>query len=282
MDRTPRPPARPDLDGMVPRRVVLLGGAAAAALAITGCSGSASEPAAAGRTTAGAPSTSAPRSTTTVPAACELSPELTAGPYHLDDPAVRSDIREDRPGAPLTFAVTVLSYPGCYPLKGALVDVWHCDAGGEYSGFNGNSLQETTEQGTNAKRFLRGIQRTDATGTATFETIFPGWYEGRTVHVHLQVVTDEEAGRDGRAHTAHVGQAFFDEADTTAILGAAPYSGHTGARTTNDQDSIYRQAGPNAMVALTAVGPDDAAAGWKGRFTCIVDPTATPPPAPLF
>lgn len=217
-----------------------------------------------------------------------LTPELTAGPYHLDGALARSDITEGRPGTPVQFRVRVLGMPDCAPLAGAAVDVWHCDAGGEYSGFNGNSLEATAAGGTNDKRFLRGVQLTDGDGVATFTTIFPGWYEGRTVHVHLRVTEGGTLGETYTGgHVAHVGQAFFDESLTAELLTADPYAAHTGHRTTNDEDSIYAQAGPSAITTMTAhraaeSGQGPGAGGWVGEFTCIVDPSATPPPAPLF
>lgn len=213
------------------------------------------------------------------PGACLLTPELTAGPYYLDGHLARRDITEGRPGAPLELRVQVLALPDCAPLGGAAVDIWHCDAGGEYSGFNGNSLEATSAGGTNDKRFLRGVQLTDDDGFATFSTIFPGWYEGRTVHIHLKVLEGGSlAGTYTGGHVAHVGQAFFDEAATAEVLAADPYLARTGARTTNDEDSIYGQAGPDAITVLT---PLDTG-GYRGVFTCMVDPDATPPPAPLF
>ncbi len=224
-----------------------------------------------------APSTSA----SPQPVACVLTPELTAGPYHLDGHLARSDITEDRAGLTLDFRVRVLALPGCEPLAGAAVDVWHCDAGGEYSGFNGNSLEATQAQGTNDRRFLRGVQLTDADGFARFTTIFPGWYEGRAVHIHLKVLEGGTLGATySGGHVAHVGQAFFDEALTAELLGQDPYRAHAGTRTTNEQDSIYRQAGPGAITTMTPAA--SGAQGYVGTFTCMVDPTATPPAAPLF
>lgn len=299
-DSTPRAPG----DGADPtwsRRAVIVGGAAAALLA--GCAGDANEQSGARRgrstttiaphDTAVAPTTAHPGATTsdaggtgssasTLPPHCELTPELTAGPYYLDGALTRSDITEGRPGTPLKFRVRVLdASAGCVPLVGAAVDIWHCDAGGEYSGFNGNSLAATAAGGTNDKRFLRGVQLTDASGIATFATIVPGWYEGRSVHIHLKVLEGGEIGDTYRGgHVAHVGQAFFDDALVDRLLKAGPYAAHTGTRTTNDDDSIFRQAGPGAITSM--VERPGGTAGWVGDFTCIVDPRSTPPAAPLF
>lgn len=263
------------------RRSIILG--AAATVVAAGCSSSKSD-------SATSPSSPSDRSTTTdaptppsttstdVVEACRLTPELTAGPYYLDGHLARCDITEGRPGTPLQFQVTVMGIDECTPLQGAAVDIWHCDAGGEYSGFNGNSLAETQAQGANDKRYLRGVQLTDADGTATFSTIFPGWYEGRTVHIHLKVLEGGALSTTYTGgHVAHVGQAFFDEDTTAHILARSPYSAHTGTRTTNAQDSIYAQAGTGAIAAMTPHAP-----GYRATFVCTVDPASTPPAAPLF
>jgi Protocatechuate 3,4-dioxygenase beta subunit len=101
---------------------------------------------------------------------CVLTPELTEGPYYVSGEKVRRDITEGRPGAPLSLALTVVDASTCKPVKGASVDIWHCDALGVYSGVQGNI-------GT----FMRGVQRTDASGLVRFTTVYPGWYNGRAV-----------------------------------------------------------------------------------------------------
>lgn len=269
---------------MTSRRSIIVG---AAATVVAGCSASKSHSEASASSPSRNPATTdvpassrtpRPAAPTSVAEACRLTPELTAGPYHLDGHLVRSDITEGRPGTPLQLQVKVLGIDGCTPLQGAAVDIWHCDAGGEYSGFNGSSLAETQAEGANDKRYLRGVQLTDADGTATFTTIFPGWYEGRTVHIHLKVLDGGTVSTTYTGgHVAHVGQAFFDEDVTAQILGRPPYSAHAGTRTTNAQDSIYAQAGTGAIAAMTPQAP-----GYHATFVCTVDPAATPPAAPLF
>src|SRR5215472_9972759 len=123
--------------------------------------------------------------------ACVVRPEQTEGPYFVDEHLRRSDIRSDptdgqvKPGTPLALTVLLsrLSAGDCQPLAGAQVDIWQCDALGVYSdvrdpGFN-----------TVGQKFLRGSQLTDEAGTAQFLTIYPGWYQGRTVHTHFKVRT---------------------------------------------------------------------------------------------
>ena len=176
---------------------------------------------------------------------CPVVPELTEGPYYIDVEKVRSDIREDRQGTPLTLAIRVRDFPGCTPRANAVVDVWHCDASGEYSGFEAQSIGGGgggpgggPGGGGNApsdtKRYLRGSQITGADGIARFVTIYPGWYRGRTVHVHVKV----HIGNSQVVTT----QLFFDEAVTKAVYATGPYAAHTGQDTTNATDGIFARA----------------------------------------
>jgi len=178
--------------------------------------------------------TSNPTATATAPgtADCILMPELTEGPYYLDLDLVRRDITEGRPGVPFDLAVSVVDADSCEPIEGAAVDVWHCDAEGVYSGVQGDS-------GT----FLRGVQMTGADGVASFRTIFPGWYTGRAVHVHLKVALGTT--------DVHTGQLFFDEATLAATYESEPYASRGGPDTSNKADGIYGQSGGTTVVAVT-------------------------------
>src|SRR5207237_7518100 len=124
---------------------------------------------------------------------CRPWVEQDEGPYHLDGEPLRQDLIEDRPGVPLRLAVRLVGDDGI-PVVGAVVDVWHCDALGRYSGFGvpGDTDDDAGSAGNPTERFLRGRQRTDDDGCCEFRTIYPGWYGGRTVHIH---VIAEAAGR---------------------------------------------------------------------------------------
>jgi protocatechuate 3,4-dioxygenase beta subunit len=151
--------------------------------------------------------------------ACTLTPEQTEGPYYFDVDSIRSDIREDREGVPLRLALRVRDADQCRPIRNAVVDIWHCDAAGSYSGFE--------EEGS----FLRGAQVTDADGVVEFTTIYPGWYPGRTVHIHAKVHLDRE--------TVLTTQLYFDERTTAAVYRRAPYASDTGRDAFNETDPIF-------------------------------------------
>jgi protocatechuate 3,4-dioxygenase beta subunit len=181
----------------------------------------------------------APETTTTGAGAspdCVLTPELTEGPYYLDVDRVRRDITEGKDGFGFDLRVLVIDAEACEPIEEAAVDVWHCDAGGAYSGVEGNS-------GT----FLRGVQISDAAGAARFRTIFPGWYPGRAVHVHVKVHL--------RGNGTFTGQLFFDRETLDAVYATEPYSARGDPDTSNDADGIFAQSGGSTIVGVT-VGAD--------------------------
>ena len=258
------------------RRVLgLLAGAGAGAVVLGACGGGGGDAASGGpSTTAGdAGSTTTARgsgTTTTVGAAapaagaltaadfgaaasCAVTPEQTEGPFYLDVDRIRGDIREDREGTPLRVAARVVDADGCTPLRDAVFEIWHCDAGGLYSGF------EAASRGggraiVDATRYLRGAQVTDAEGIAEILSIFPGWYQGRTVHIHAKVHLS-----NAEALTT---QLYFDDAVTDAAFRAAPYSARPDRRTRNDDDGIYR-----SQTTLTVSEDGD---GYLGLITLAV------------
>jgi len=166
---------------------------------------------------------------------CVLTPELTEGPYYVAGEKVRRNITEGRPGAALRLRLAVVNASTCKPIKGAAVDVWHCDALGAYSGVQGSS-------GT----FMRGIQRTDAKGVALFDTVYPGWYQGRTVHIHVKV---HVGGR-----VVHTGQLFFPDATTDAVYRRSPYSRRGARDMRNANDSIFVNGGSRSMLKVSKSG----------------------------
>jgi protocatechuate 3,4-dioxygenase beta subunit len=177
---------------------------------------------------------------------CVLAPEQTEGPYYLPDDKVRRNITEGKPGVPLTLRLTVVDVSTCKPIKGAAVDVWHCDAGGVYSG--------TDVQQTEGFTFLRGIQKTDSKGLATFQTIYPGWYQGRTVHIHVRVSLG--------GTIVHTGQLYFPDALTDRVYTRTPYSRRPNRDTRNAVDSVYRNGGNRSVLRMRRSGT-----GYAGTIT---------------
>lgn len=182
--------------------------------------------------------------------ACVVRPRQSEGPYFVDTGLDRSDIRSDptdgsmREGAPLSlgFRVSRLDAERCEPLAGALVDVWQCDAAGVYSGVEDIAgMFDTT-----GKQFLRGHQVTDADGMARFTTIYPGWYPGRTVHIHFMIRTNP-SGSEGHEFTS---QLYFDDELTDRVLKGMPYAADADGRTRNADDGLYRNGGHQLLLEV--------------------------------
>ncbi len=181
--------------------------------------------------------------------ACVVRPEQTEGPYFVDEKLKRSDIRSDpsdgsvKDGVPLklTLRVSQIGSTGCTPLTDALVDIWHCDALGVYSDVNDPSFSTT------GKKFLRGYQVTDANGTVQFSTIYPGWYPGRTVHIHFKVRTD---GTSSQSYE-FTSQLYFDDSITDRVHTQALYASKGQRTLKNAQDGIFRDGGDQLLLALT-------------------------------
>ena len=205
---------------------------------------------------------------------CVVRPEQTEGPYFVDERLNRSDIRSDpsngfvKDGVPLaiTFAVQRIDGSSCVPLAGVLVDIWHCDALGVYSdvqdpGFN-----------TVGQKFLRGYQVTDANGAASFVTIYPGWYQGRTVHIHFKLRTDPDAAQ-GFEFTS---QLYFDDALTDIVHAQQPYAAKGQRTLRNSGDGIYRNGGSQLLLAPTADGMGGYTASFDIALAGVDAPTPTP------
>ena len=179
-------------------------------------------------------SSAGPLAVRTGAVACVLTPELTEGPYYVAGEKLRRNVTEGKKGVPLTLGITVLNASTCKAIRNATVEIWHCDARGVYSGAVANN------PGTN---FLRGAQRTNAKGIATFDTIYPGWYPGRAVHIHVKVHVGGQV--------VHTGQLFFPAATSLAVYKRSPYKSHgTAPDTSNAADAIYRNGGNKGMVTI--------------------------------
>ena len=248
-----------------------------------------------------------------------LTPELTEGPYYIDLERVRRDIIEGKPGVPLRLSFQILQINSGRPVKQAAVDVWHCDAQGVYSGFSGHVFgpgpgrppplgaaggspppPPSDQRGLpvpppggprfgrpgppripdNPLTFLRGVQLTDTSGKAEIDTIFPGWYRGRTTHVHVRVHDGGvmEKQRYVHGHVSHTGQIFFPERITDEVYRDPAYARKESGRMDLKDDGIFRQGG-SRIAALSLVDPRQPKLGFIAQVNLTIDPLATPLPS---
>ncbi|KAG9043009.1 hypothetical protein FS837_010139 [Tulasnella sp. UAMH 9824] len=239
-----------------------------------------------------------PASETTQPAdsACVLSPETVVGPYYIEGENIRSNLVDDEKGLPFYAEFSLFNINDCEPLANAAIDIWSCNATGEYGGFvstdpstydtslyNGElvHLGDQNEAGstiTDTKTSLRGQQLTDENGIAQFTTLLPGWYSGRTAHIHVRVHVGGEVTANGTyigGNLTHTGQTFFGEDLYTMMQGMWPYTINSVVRLSNSADSIY--TGSNGSMShwnLYYVVDGDLSQGVIGHINLIVDPSA--------
>lgn len=184
--------------------------------------------------------------TTSTNTTCVVTPELTEGPYFADGTLERSDIVSGQSGLPLELAIGFYdaSSNSCGALSDVLVDIWHANALGDYSG--------------GASSYLRGHQITDSSGMVSFSTIYPGWYQGRATHIHLKArIYDANGDQTLEATT----QIFFDDSITDEVYQQPPYNTRGERDTRNSRDGIYPGAGN--IVALSGT----ATSMFMGSFT---------------
>jgi protocatechuate 3,4-dioxygenase beta subunit len=175
-------------------------------------------------------------------ATCTRTAEQTEGPFYFDVDRIRSDIREDREGATLRLGVRVRDAAECEPITNAVVDVWHCDAEGSYS--------------ATGETYLRGAQVTNRDGVAEFTTVYPGWYPGRTVHIHAKVHLDRE--------TVLTTQLYFDDAFSARVYTREEaYPSESNRDGFNSSDSLY-----DGELELTLSEEGEA---YRGRITLDVE-----------
>ena len=193
---------------------------------------------------------------------CVVRPAQIEGPYFTANELNRRDIRANTKGGPvpagvpltLEFVVSRVAINTCEPRAGIKVDVWQCDAQGVYSGF-----EDTEEQfDTRGQDFLRGYQLTDANGKASFRTIYPGWYSGRSVHIHfsLKVITD---GKETGEFTT---QLYFPDPITDTVHARAPYNAKGQRDRVNSNDILYRNGGSQLLLDVKG-NPED---GYTATF----------------
>jgi protocatechuate 3,4-dioxygenase beta subunit len=197
---------------------------------------------------------------------CVVVPELTEGPFFVDEKLERSDLTTGTSepfvtnGLPLVLRIGVFRANGstCAPLAGWRVDIWHASAEGVYSDERSGRIQDKDTVG---EKYLRGYQRTNSDGAVTFATIYPGWYAGRTIHIHFKI---RNIARSGRATYDFTSQLFFDDAINDAVLARRPYDTRGLRRVRNSNDGIYRRGHGSTLVVEAKPGSDGK--GYMGTF----------------
>lgn len=177
-------------------------------------------------------------------AACAVTPTETAGPFPSLTDLIRSDIREGKSGTPLTLTITVVNTNNnCAPVENAQVEIWQCDATGDYSQYGSQAAQT----------FLRGIQTTSSGGGVTFTTIYPGWYQGRATHIHVEV-------RSGSS--VKVTQIAFPESTNAAVYATGVYAARGSNPTSNARDNIFADSLESELATVSG----DSASGLTATF----------------
>ena len=187
---------------------------------------------------------------TTGSGSCTVAPTETEGPFPTKAPAsyVRSDITDGRAGYKMTAKITITnSNNSCAALAGALVDIWHCDAEGNYSEYGGTQMQSTNYQSVH---FLRGRQTTDSNGLVTFTSIFPGWYSGRATHIHVHVY-------NANGTSLKVTQIAFPEGTGTALVAVNGYKKGMTGYTYNKSDNVFSDDMAGVQIATVTGNTTD-------------------------
>ena len=220
----------------------LLGAAGAAVAAACGSSPTTPTSTTSGSSTGG----------TTTSSACAVSPDETAGPYPdrtgmaSNSAFYRQDITEGKSGLPLTLALTIVNVRNsCAPVANANVEIWQCDAVGTYSEY-GSAAGQT---------FLRGLQTTNANGSVTFRTVYPGWYMGRATHIHLQVYLN--------GAVVKMTQVAFPETISSAVYRTGVYASHGQNSTTNSSDNVFSDGTDHELATLSG----DTSSGYTATLT---------------
>ena len=191
---------------------------------------------------------------------CSVSPSETKGPFPIKTPSqlVLENIKSDRVGIALLINLTIKNKNNnCQPLAGALVDVWHCDKDGNYSEYGGTQMQQTDYT---AVHFLRGRQTTNANGVASFVSIYPGWYQGRAPHIHVEILTSSGS-------SLLVTQIAFPENISSEVYASTNYVAHGQADTANTADNVFSDSLFKEIATLSGNLTD----GYTLTKTIIVD-----------
>lgn len=201
---------------------------------------------------------------------CGTTPSETDGPYPLytsrGSSIQRIDITEGKTGLKLNMTITIKNKNSdCVPLAGVVVDIWHCDKDGYYSGYSGQNGYLGTKDYT-GNTFLRGRQTTDSNGQVKFTTIYPGWYVGRVTHIHVQVYTTANSANSNGSDSVITTQIAFPDDITQLVYKTALYSAHGQNSMTTESDGIFSDGYTNELCTLAG----DTTNGYELTHTIYV------------
>ncbi|MDX6916826.1 intradiol ring-cleavage dioxygenase [Pectobacterium carotovorum] len=213
---------------------------------------------------------------------CPLTTEQIVGPYFVDYKILRRDITESQSGIPLLLKIKVIDGVSCEPVENILVDIWHCNARGKYSGWSFISPDKEaatddvgTVNRTDSTSFFRGIQPTDQHGVVRFTTIFPGFYAGRATHIHVAIRRPSKNPLE-KEHFAFVGQLYFPEDLCRVVYNNEPYSPRDITRVTNNEDEYFtKMNGAQSLLTVNKVNEGDFNDGFTGEIILSIDKNAT-------
>jgi protocatechuate 3,4-dioxygenase beta subunit len=223
---------------------------------------------------------------TRVASAAKLTPELTEGPYWVNTMLHRSNVLGNthggghQPGVPLRLYINVFEATTTKPMNGLAVDIWHANAHGLYSdessqqagggtsGARGNTISDNWLRGYQITGKDRGLRKQPVHGQVSFQTIWPGWYAGRAIHIHVRVRKLHSSGATIAGYTTQI---FFSDTNNTHVLtAAAPYnarSPQTGP-TTDESDTVMTSAdfATNIVAVKGSIGT-----GYTAVFNIAAD-----------
>ncbi|HKP60583.1 MAG TPA: hypothetical protein VJV78_27840 [Polyangiales bacterium] len=188
---------------------------------------------------------------------CTVYPSQTIGPCYAQMPALRQDISDGLGGLPMRMSFLLVKGSACTPVPNAQIDIWHSGSGGIYSAYATNTTCNPGTMDVKKDMFCRGVQMTDAMGRADFSTVFPGWYKGRTIHIHFTIRVD---GRESKTS-----QLYFEDAMVDEILAQGDYKARGKRDTNNANDTQFKTGGatPAQILFQTAKRADGVLHAWK-------------------
>ncbi|KAJ3715236.1 Intradiol ring-cleavage dioxygenase [Lentinula guzmanii] len=213
---------------------------------------------------------------------CVLAPEAMEGPYYINNEMIRNNLTEGQLGVPLTLDISVIDVTTCEPMEDVLVEIWAGMAipgHGRPGGPEGPPSQPLSRNET----FLRGGAPTSSDGVVELVTVYPGFYAGRTAHIHTMIHMNWERSDNGTfvstsGTVLHIGQFFFQETWNDKVYATSPYIENNNKRTHNNEDGQMEDSedadGNSAILDISAAG-EDLTEGLVGFVTVVVNPRAS-------